>query len=214
MASSIAARALSLVVAIAASSALAHAGETLVVTFDEVDADGGVLRANPARGGDPVTQYLAKQGIEVVEHHPATLDLYVVIAAETEGGAVIAPSYPNVFQHMGANGPIGYTLRFKKPLTSFSFKRARLRAGPTGIIHPMWSIVAIDATGRKGGSAGEETIASYKTVPERKFTLTAPAGGVIAAVEINADNLSRAAFSSVVLDDFELTLAEPRASGR
>jgi hypothetical protein len=178
--------------------------QTVTVGFDEVDASGGILRANLARADDPVTDYLARNGIEIVDQLPEGRDLYVVIDARNDYGFV-APSHPNVFSQMGSNGLISYRFRFKSPLSAFSLTRARLRAGPTGITHPIWRATAIDKEGRKGEPVGEGWIAEYSTVPERIFTMPLPPGGEISEVEIAADNRSVAAFSSVVLDDLVLT---------
>lgn len=186
----------------------AVSAQSVTVDFDEIDASVGVLRADLARGDDPVTEYLARYGIEIVELQPKDRDLYIVVESTNDRTGFIAPSYPNVLSQMGANGPISYQLRFRSPLAALSLTRARLRAGPNGITHPGWTATAFDKDGRKGAAVGEGLIAEYTTVIEKIFTLPLPPGGEISRVEITADNLSFAAFSSVLLDDLVLTYIE------
>jgi len=183
---------------------LASAGP-VTINFDAVDTSRGSVT------GAAVEKYLAGYGIAVVEQKSIGGKAALTIEPTTPSTGFSASSYPNVFHQTGANGPISFTIRFAHPLRRFSFTRAQLVAGPNGITHPGWSAEVLDAKGRViGNPAGEDMIRSFVTVPARSFSFDATANDPISMLKVSADDKNFTAFSSVVLDDFQLTSSDAK----
>ena len=155
--------------------------------------------ATTCSGYVDATSYLAASGITISNVSPGTTAVQIANdCAIYDGDAVIPPSAPNVLSQFGANGPVSYRLNFATALTSFSFKRSGLFAGPSGITHPAWTVRAFNSSDVQIAIASEGQIASFSDVPAASFTLDGPG---ISYVSVEADNVTTA-FSSVVLDDF------------
>lgn len=96
--------------------------------------------------------------------------------------------------------PCSYQMSFDEPLSSFAFERAYLKAGPSGITHPIWSATAYDASGRLLGTTGENEIRSFSDVPEQTFTLRGPG---ITRVVFWGDDKGFDGFCNVVIDGLD-----------
>jgi uncharacterized protein (TIGR03437 family) len=117
----------------------------------------------------------------------------------------LAPSSPNVLTQDGSNQPVSFTLTFSSPVSSLSFVRPQLLAGPNGIIFPQWTATAYNASGGQVGTAGEALLSSYANVPAATFTLSGSTS--ITSVRFDSNNQNVAAFSAVVIDNLILTSA-------
>lgn len=169
---------------------------------DELDVD-QVETTNAEVKGAKLAAFFEQFGIGVTDVTPETEVCIDRPARLYEGRAVVAVSLPNVlYQTGGGARPCSYTLRFRTPIDGLQFTRARLLAGPSGIIHPQWTITAHDASGRELGRASEEMIRSFVDVPAASFRITGPG---IASLRIASDGGGIAAFSGVVIDDLRLT---------
>lgn len=113
-----------------------------------------------------------------------------------------------MLSQFGSNDPVSFTLNFSTPLETFSLTRARLIAGPSGIVHPGWKAVALSADGQELDSVSEALTASFSDVPAATHPLK---GAGIRAVRIDSDNQHFAAFNAVLLDDLVL---KPAAASR
>lgn len=88
--------------------------------------------------------------------------LYIVDArTEYDGKAVAPPSAtdPNMLEQRGAYGKIEFTLKFDRPVCSFSFTRPALLAGQNGISHPAWTATAF--TGKTPVDSASERMIRY-----------------------------------------------------
>jgi hypothetical protein len=94
--------------------------------------------------------------------------------ATTGGSAFSSPSH-NVLTQIDCHGePVGFTLRFDKPLSRISFKRASLIAGhPNGVTHPAWSACSYNEA-KKLSCKGEQLIRVFDSIPEGEFFLDGP----------------------------------------
>ena len=78
-----------------------------------------------------------------------------------------------------------YLLTFAKPPDAFSFTRPALYAATqSGVTHPGWTAVALDARGGQLSAQSEGLIRSFSTVPAQTYTFRAPGFDRIAAIRI------------------------------
>lgn len=105
-----------------------------------------------------------------------------------------------VFIQQGGH-PCQYSLEWDQPIDSVSFNRSYLKAGPSGVTHPVWTATAFDAYGRSLGSVGEAEIRSYVDVPAHRFTLNGPG---IKRVVFWGDDKGVDGFCNVVTDTMDI----------
>lgn len=168
-------------------------GQT-VLNFDSVNASSGACVS--------AESYLNSFGITLSGVTPGTTVSIVDSTKLYNGAAAVAPSMPNLLTQCGSNDPVTFTLNFPNSLSSVSFTRAKLLAGPSGITHPQWSAHAFDSQGKELATAGEALISSFQDVPAKTFTLNGPG---IVSLRFDSNNQHFAAFSAVLIDDLTLT---------
>ena len=176
-----------------------RAQNNIVANFDAVDTS--VTHSVDA------ALYLRSVATGLTNVTPGTSVKIINTAFPYDGYTVVASSAPNILSQVGSNDPVTFTLVFGRPDTAFplssvSFTRAMLLAGPSGITHPEWSAHALDASGTELSFVGEGLIASFSNVPAQTFTLSGPG---IRSVRFDSDNHHFAAFSAVQIDDLILT---------
>ncbi|MDE1987269.1 MAG: hypothetical protein KGL29_08505 [Alphaproteobacteria bacterium] len=117
------------------------------------------------------------------------------------GGAATGPStrIDAVFVQSGGH-PCQYTVGWDSPVTEVRFTRSALKAGPSGVTHPVWQATAYDSAGRQVATVGEAEIRSYSDVPSRAFTLD---GSGITHVVFWGDDRGVDGFCNVVLDSID-----------
>jgi hypothetical protein len=170
-----------------------------VASFDSLPASTGEV------AGPQLDSYLNSLGISIGASTPGSRVVVLDDRNLYEGNAATAPSPHNLLTQAGINGQVYFTLHFAAPLSELRFTRPMIRAGPSGIIHPEWSLHVFNAAGQEVGSIGQGQIASFNDVPAQVFAVAAP--GVVAA-RVRA-NTANAAFSSVLIDDLVLIRARP-----
>lgn len=192
----------------------ARPGET-VVNFQWVDTPGPqfIVAAAP---------YLHGVGMSVSDLKPAESELILVNNRGLYAGRAIQPAYSQnlLTQARTGNVPASFTLKFARPLASFSFSRPALfPATDSGVTHPAWSAHALDEKG-KVLSSQSEGLSRYlpkqgqpgQYVAARTYTLIAPAFEGIRAVRFESDprldGKPFAAFSAVLLERLMFTLYE------
>ncbi len=134
----------------------------------------------------------------------APLDQPVVLIDQKDiyGGAAIAATHgKNVLLQSGGH-PCEYTLAFLEgPRGSISFNRSKLKAGPSGVSHPVWKATAFDANGRVLSTVSEAEIRSMTDVPAQRFTLNGPG---ISRVTFWGDDKAFDGFCNVVIDSLDI----------
>jgi hypothetical protein len=114
----------------------------------------------------------------------------------------VIPTSPfNVITQGGSNNPVTYTIQPDRLLDSFSVSRPAIRAGVTGIALPEWSLTAFDEFDNPIGSVGEGQRSIFSDIIARTFTLN----GRIAYIRFNSNSYNFAAFSSMPLDNWNLS---------
>lgn len=172
--------------------------KTLHVTFDEIDA-GSTL--NGAQGA-VVEDYLAKHGItfrSLCNDHVFRVQSRHAFMHQGRG-YMEPPSYPN-FWH----GPMSYEITFPRPVVSVKFARVGISNAGTGVTHPEWTAIALNAQGQEVSRAGEPLLRSLSDVPPQRFTLGGPG---IVKLRVHSDNKRFAGFGSLLMDDLTLTWEE------
>ena len=96
--------------------------------------------------------------------------------------------------------PCQFTMEWDSPVTEVRFTRSALKAGPSGVTHPVWQATAYDVYGRQVATTGESEIRSYTDVPARSFTLDA---SNIKRVVFWGDDRGFDGFCNVVLDSID-----------
>jgi hypothetical protein len=165
----------------------------VLADFDSVTADQEPIDAGP---------YLEGFGFGLTG---VSAETRIVIAHEDlfyDGLALRAASPPNVMTQIGSNDPVSFTVTLCAPARRIRFARAKLIAGPSGVIHPEWSAHGLDVAGAQIALASEPAVASYADVPATLFSLDTL--GMV-AVRFDSSN-EGATFSALVLDDFEVEL--------
>ena len=116
------------------------------------------------------------------------------------GGVVAASRGSNVMLQNGGH-PCQYTLSFAAPYGSLSFNRAQLKAGKSGVSHPVWTATAYGAKGAVLSTATEPEIRSAVDVPAKHFTLNGPG---ISRVTFWGDDKAFDGFCNVVIDALDV----------
>ena len=117
------------------------------------------------------------------------------------GGGATGPSTRIGIVLVQSGGhPCEYTVGWDSPVTEVRFTRSALKAGPSGVTHPVWQATAYDSDGRQVASTGEAEIRSYSDVPARTFTLE---GAGITRVVFWGDDHGFDGFCNVVLDSID-----------
>jgi dipeptidyl aminopeptidase/acylaminoacyl peptidase len=154
----------------------------------------------------PVDASAYLEGVGVAIDSTAPEGTEVVIASEDlfyDGVAARAASPPNLLTQIQTESgppihPMSYTLRLCAPASRIRFARAKLIAGPSGIIHPAWSAHAFDGDGDEVGTASEDQITSYVDVPATLYSIDAYE---IVTIRFDSDGEGVAAFGALLLDD-------------
>lgn len=163
------------------------------INFDSVDASGGPVDA---------ASYLAGFGITLSN---VTSGTGVYITKNTDSDWTNPSSLPNYITQTGTNDPVSYTLTFATPLADSGFTRTEYYCA-TGIVYPEWWVQAFNESGVGGTAVHEYMHSVYGTEPAKMYSLTVPSG-YIKSVVVSSDNHHFAAFSAVLLDDFQGTPA-------
>jgi hypothetical protein len=149
--------------------------------------------------------YLRKFGITISE---VTDDSQVVLqhdSATTGGGAWFSPSHNGLTQTDCHSQPVGFTLRFDKPVSRVSFKRATLIAGDNGISHPAWSACAFNQD-KQLNCSGEQLLREFVNTPDRDFSLEGPGiTSVRFESDLRLDGKPFTAFCGVLIQSLTLT---------
>jgi hypothetical protein len=120
--------------------------------------------------------------------------------SEVYGGLAVSGARGGAVLVQEGGHPCQYTVMFDVAKISVAFNRSYLKAGPNGITHPVWKATAYDANGRQLSQVGEERIASYQDVPDRRFTLTGPG---ISRIVFWGDDHGVDGFCNVVVDTMD-----------
>ena len=152
----------------------------------------------------PADGYLRRFGISISD---VTENSKVVLQGDYVGGgsAFVTPSH-NALTQLECHGPVGFTLRFDKPVSRVSFTRAGLIAGtPNGITHPAWSVCVFNRDQRLG-CKGEHILREFANVPERDFSLQGPdITSVRVESDFRLDGKPFTAFCAVLIQSVTLT---------
>jgi len=98
-----------------------------------------------------------------------------------------------------ANGnPVSYTFTFASTILNFSFRRAPLHAGPSGVTNPTWTAIALAADASTVAKVSEAEIRSYSDVPGKTFVLSGSAR--IKSITFSGDDHKFDGQSNVVID--------------
>lgn len=156
------------------------------------------LPSNGVRG-QALVDLLRGHGITLIA--PADQPVVIYDQDDVYRGDAIQSQRGGVVLMQEGGHPCQYTLALDNPLASVSFNRSYLKAGPTGVTHPVWSVTAFDGGGRTLSSVGEDEIRSYSDVPARRFTLTGPG---IRRLLVWGDDKAFDGFCNVVIDSIDL----------
>ena len=104
-----------------------------------------------------------------------------------------------VFVQSGGH-PCQYTVEWNSPVREVRLTRSALKAGPSGVTHPIWTATAYNSSGNEVASTGEQEIRSFVDVPARTFTLY---GADIKRVVFWGDDRGFDGFCNVVLDSID-----------
>jgi hypothetical protein len=155
----------------------------------------------PATGlrGQALNDMLRSHGITLMA--PADQPVVIFDQNDVYDGQAIEAGRGGVVLLQQGGHPCEYTLELANPLASVSFNRSYLKAGPSGVTQPVWSVTAFDGSGRTLSSVGEAEIRSYSDVPARRFTLTGPG---IRRLVVWGDDKAFDGFCNVVIDSIDL----------
>src|SRR5262245_23552121 len=159
----------------------ANAAATTIVEFAELKVGRDPVAARP---------YLHEFGISVEKPIPESSEMVIVNNRGLyEGGGVRPTTSQNFLTQINTgNGVASYLLTFAKPPDVFSFTRPALYAATSsGVTHPGWSAVALDARGGQLSAQSEGLIRSFSTVAAQTYTFRAPGFDRIAAVRFESD---------------------------
>ena len=149
--------------------------------------------------GDELASALRPRGITLIAPPDAPLVLYD--QSEVYGGLAVSGARGGAVLVQEGGHPCQYTMQFDAAESSVQFNRSYLKAGPTGVTHPVWTATAYDASGRVLSQVGEARIASYQDVPARRFTLNGPG---ITHVVFWGDDHGVDGFCNVVTDTVDM----------
>ncbi len=149
--------------------------------------------------GEELAALMRSRGMTL--YAPADQPVVMMDQGELYAGQAVAGARGGVVFVQQGGHPCRYSIGFDEPPVSVTFNRSYLKAGPSGITHPVWTATAYDATGRQLSQVGEDEIRSYQDVPARNFTLTGPG---IAQIVFWGDDKGFDAFCNVVIDTVNL----------
>ena len=150
--------------------------------------------------GDALNAAVRSRGITLIA--PADQPLVLHDESEVYGGLAVAGARGGAVLVQEGGHPCQYTMQFDVAEVSVAFNRSYLKAGPTGVTHPVWTATAYDASGRVLSQVGEARIASYQDVPAHRFTLT---GAGITRIVFWGDDHGVDGFCNVVTDTVDMT---------
>ena len=156
------------------------------------------MAADGIRGAD-LDAAMRPRGITLIA--PADQPLVLLNQSEVYGGDAVSGARGGAVLLQEGGHPCQYTMQFAVVESSVQFNRSYLKAGPTGVTHPVWTATAYDASGRVLSQVGEARIASYQDVPARRFTLTGPG---ITHITFWGDDRGVDGFCNVVTDTVDM----------
>ncbi len=119
--------------------------------------------------------YLHHHGIAVSARFPADSSLVIVDSLGLyHGRAVDSSSFGRVLTQQidGTVAPISFTLTFEEPPIRVRLCRAGLfPATGSGVTHPAWTAVALDAAGQPVASVAEPLLSAYHDIPAASYLL-------------------------------------------
>ncbi len=156
--------------------------------------------------------YLHHHGIAVDARFPADSSLVIVDSLGLyHGRAVDSKSSGRVLtqQIAGTVAPISFTLTFEEPPVRVLLRRAGLfPATGSGVTHPAWTAVALDAAGRPVASVAEPLLSAYHDIPAARYSLQ---GGqrrirslLVTSDYRDAQGVPFAGFHAVLIREIEL----------
>jgi len=154
----------------------------------------------PSNGlrGTGLYNFFRTQGVTLSA--PADEPVVMYGQGQVYDGQAVSSARGGVLVLQQGGHPCHYSLTFDTPLDSISFNRSHLKAGPSGVTHPVWSATAYDISGNVLGSVGEAEIRSYVDVPAQRFTLNGPG---IKTVVFAGDDKGIDGFCNVVIDTMD-----------
>jgi tetratricopeptide (TPR) repeat protein len=163
-----------------------------VAAFDRVPSKQGL-------GGVELEAALRAQGMTLTV--PADQPVHLMNQNDVYGGGVVVAARGNNVLLQNGGHPCQYTLGFTEPLASLSFNRSQLKAGTSGVTHPVWKATAFATGGSTLGSVGEAEISSMSDVAAQRFTLNGPG---ISQVTFWGDDRAVDGFCNVVIDSMDI----------
>lgn len=164
-------------------------------------------------GRDPVAArpYLHEFGVSVDKRDPEASELVIMNNRGLyEGGGVRPTTSQNFLTQINTNNVVAsYVLTFANPPDAFSFTRPALYAATSsGVTHPAWTAMALDARGGQLSAQSEGLIRSFSNVAAQNYTFRAPGFDRIAAVRFESDPRLNgkpfAAFSTLLIERLTL----------
>lgn len=180
----------------------ANPATTTIVEFAELKVGRDPVAARP---------YLHEFGISVEKPNPESSEMVIMNNRGLyEGGSVRPTTSQNFLTQINTGNVVAsYLLTFANPPDAFSFTRPALYAATSsGITHPGWSAVALDARGGQLSAQSEGLIRSRSTVQAQTYTFRAPGFDRIAAIRFESDprldGKPFAAFSTLLIERLTL----------
>jgi hypothetical protein len=186
-------------------------------SLDQAVLPSGIFEAN-AQGlpkglsTAQVVSRFAAAGI-TISWSPASSPVMIIDYAMDNGGQgaqvdrkLAAAGVRNLLKQADGN-PVSFTLTFAHPVSSFTFTRAALYAGPSGVTNPPWNAVARAPDGTTIGTVSEDEIRSFSDVPRRRFDflpeprIASQLRPKIASMTFSGDDHKVDGQSNVVIDD-------------
>jgi hypothetical protein len=178
------------------------APRTIIVEFAELKVGRDPVAARP---------YLHEFGISVDKRDPEASELVIVNNRGLyEGGGVRPTTSQNFLTQINTGNVVAsYVLTFANPPDLFSFTRPALYAATSsGVTHPGWTAMALDARGAQLSAQSEGLIRSFSNVAAQTYTFRAPGFDRIAAVRFESDPRLNgkpfAAFSTLLIERLTL----------
>jgi hypothetical protein len=175
-------------------------------TVDTVSAPGFSAAAAP---------YLHDFGISVTERTPEGSEIILINNRALYEGAAVHPTTSQNFitQVRTNNIPCSFTLRLPGEFDSARFTRPALYAATeSGVTHPAWRVVALDARDRTLSSQSEDLRRSFSDIEARTYRLDAPGFDGITALRFESDPTLNgrpfAGFSALLIERLTLSRQE------
>ena len=156
--------------------------------------------------------YLHHHGIAVSARFPADSNLILVDSLGLyHGRAVDSSSTGRVLtqQIHGTVAPISFTLTFEEPAVRVGLRRAGLfPATGSGVTHPAWTAVALDAAGKRVASVAEPLLSAYHDIPAGRYSLQdrrRPISSLVITSDYrNMRGVPFAGFHAVLISEIEM----------